>query len=114
MEYLFLLPRYRCCNVLKSVFLRIIGAQVGRRVVYYPGVWIVTGRNLIIGDDVDLAKDVIITTSGGVTIGERTLIGYRTQILSTNHIVPPAAKNIFSAGHEKRTYSHWSRCLDWR
>ena len=28
-------------------------------------------------------------TSGGVYIGKRTLIGYRTQILSANHTIPP-------------------------
>ncbi len=58
-----------------------MGARIGNGVVFYPGgVWISPGRNLVIDDEVDLAKDVIITTSGGVHIGERTLIGYRTQI----------------------------------
>ena len=83
------LPRYRLFCVLKSWFLRLVGAKVGSGVVIYPGVWIAPGRNLIIGDEVDLAKDVIITTSGGVKIGDRTLVGYRTQILSANHSVPP-------------------------
>ena len=45
-------------------------------------------RNLKIGNEVDLSKDIIITTSGGVTIGDRVLIGYRTQILSADHSIP--------------------------
>jgi acetyltransferase-like isoleucine patch superfamily enzyme len=66
-----------------------MGAKFGRDVVIYPGVWICPGRNLTVGNKVDLAKDVLITTSGGVSIGDRTLIGYRTQIISSNHSIPP-------------------------
>lgn len=66
-----------------------MGAKIGKGVVIYPGVWIAPGRNLVIEDHVDLAKDVLITTSGGVEIGERTLIGYRTQIISSDHTIPP-------------------------
>jgi acetyltransferase-like isoleucine patch superfamily enzyme len=36
-----------------------------------------------------------------VSIGDRVLIGYRTQILSSNHCVPPAPQRIFGAGHTK-------------
>jgi acetyltransferase-like isoleucine patch superfamily enzyme len=83
------LPRFRLLNRIKSQFLRtLMGAKIGRRVVFYSGVWISTGQNLTIGDDVDLAKGVIVTTKGGVTIGNRVLVGYRTQILSSNHHVP--------------------------
>ena len=69
-----------------------MGAKFGKGVVIYPGVWINPGRNLIVGNDVDLAKDVLITTSGGVRIGDRTLIGYRTQIISINHSIPPVGE----------------------
>jgi len=66
-----------------------MGASFGKGVVIYPGVWITPGRNLVVEDHVDLAKDVLITTSGGVHIGKRALIGYRSQILSANHSIPP-------------------------
>lgn len=101
MQFLFALPRFRFLSYLKSVFLCLVGAKIGKRVVFYPGVWICTGRNLIVGDDVDFAKDVLVTTDGGVSIGDRVLIGYRTQILSSNHNVPPKSERIFSAGHSK-------------
>lgn len=83
------LPRYRIFLVVKKAFLSLVGAKIGKRVVIYPGVWITPARNLVLGDDVDLAKDVLITTSGGVSIGDRVLVGYRTQILSVNHSIPP-------------------------
>ena len=102
MRFIFSLPRYKFFNSLKSWFLRLVGAQIGDRVIFYPGVWIVTGRNLIIGDDVDLALDVLITTGGGVTIGDRVLVGYRSQILSSNHKIPAKPERVFSAGHENK------------
>jgi acetyltransferase-like isoleucine patch superfamily enzyme len=99
MRLVFAMPRFRLLNRIKSAFLRHMGATIGQRVVYYPGVWIAPGRNLAIGDDVDLALDVLITTQGGVTIGSRTLVGYRSQVLSANHRVPPNGGQIFDAGH---------------
>lgn len=97
---IFLLPRFRLFNLIKSAYLRLFfGAKIGRRVVFYSGVWIFTGRNLSVGDDVDFAKDVLVTTDGGVTIGDRVLIGYRSQILSSNHQVPKIPGRIFESGH---------------
>lgn len=98
MTVLFWLPRYRFCMFLKSSLLRLMGARIGKGVIIYPGVWITPGRNLVIEDDVDLAKDVLITTSGGVHIGKRALIGYRTEILSANHFIPPIGERIPVSG----------------
>jgi acetyltransferase-like isoleucine patch superfamily enzyme len=104
MELLFRLPRYPICNRLKAAFLRCMGAKIGKRVVFYPGVWISAppGCTLEIGEDVDLARDVIITAAGGVVIGERTLVGYRTHIHSANHLIPPGRGSIFFAPADKR------------
>lgn len=99
MSILFSLPRYGLCNWIKSLFLKLNGAKVGKRVVFYPGVRISPGRNLVLGDDVDLALNVHIETAGGVTVGDRTLIGYGTKIFSRNHHVPPNRQPIFGAGH---------------
>lgn len=100
--FIFIFPRIRFFNYLKSVYLRVQGCKVGARVVFYPGVWINPCMDISIGDDVDFAKDVLITTRGGVEIGDRVLIGYRTQIFSTNHIIPPKPKKIFNSGHERK------------
>lgn len=100
MRCVFAFPRFRMCNAIKSMLLRIMGAKVGCSVIYYPGVWIAPGRSLTVGDHVDFAVDVIVTTAGGVEIGDRTLIGYRAQILSANHRIPNGRTAIFSAGHD--------------
>jgi acetyltransferase-like isoleucine patch superfamily enzyme len=88
MAIIFSFPRYPLFNYFKKILLTIMGANLGKRIIFYQGVWIVPGRNLTVGDDVNFAKDVLVTTSGGVHIGARTMIGYRTQILSINHEIP--------------------------
>ena len=103
---LFSLPRFRAFNALKSFYLRAVwGAKIGKRAIYYPGVWIFSGRQLQVGDDVDFAQGVLITTDGGLSIGDRTLIGYGTHILTRNHKIPPLPGRIFSSGHEARPVS---------
>jgi len=96
------LPRYDTLCWVKKQFLRLVGARIGRGVVIYPGVWIAPGRNLVVEDHVDLAKDVLITTTGGVEIGARTLIGYRTQILSSDHEIPPIGQPFPISGNVHR------------
>jgi acetyltransferase-like isoleucine patch superfamily enzyme len=98
LRLLFALPRYQTLNGLKCCFLRMNGATIGRGVVFYPGVWITPGRNFIVGDDVDFALNVLVSTTGGVRIGDRTLIGYGTMILSNNHAIPSLRGRIFGAG----------------
>lgn len=98
MGALFCLPRAMLFGYFKKLLLTAMGAKIGKGVVFYPGVWIAPGRNLTVCDNVDLAKDVLITTSGGVFIGKDTLVGYKTQILSTNHSIPPAGQKIPPSG----------------
>jgi acetyltransferase-like isoleucine patch superfamily enzyme len=102
MRMLFCLPRFRSFNFLKTLFLRLCGAKVGKQVVYYPSLWISPPKDLEIGDKVDLALNVLITCSGGVSIGDRTLIGYGTKILSSNHVIPDKNTKIFDAGHQNK------------
>lgn len=97
---IFAMPRHKILfNPIKKVFLICLGAKVGRWVTFYPGIKISTGRHLILGDNVDIAWGVIITTEGGVEIGARTLIGYNTMIFSTNHIIPREGGSVFFSGH---------------
>jgi acetyltransferase-like isoleucine patch superfamily enzyme len=98
MQLLFSLPRISFCNYLKARIARLAGATIGKRVVFYPGVWIMPLRGVCIGDDVDLAKSVLITASGGVSIGSRTLVGHGVKIFSANHRVENGSA--FGRGHE--------------
>lgn len=100
-QILFAMPRYPVFNAIKSAYLRLNGAHIGARVIYYPGVWIAPGRNLTVGDDVDFARGVIVETAGGVEIGDRTLIGYGAVIMSGNHEIPPNRGRIFYGGYRR-------------
>ncbi|MEO6981442.1 MAG: acyltransferase [Mucilaginibacter sp.] len=102
---IFALPRHNLFNVFKANFLRLLGSKIGRRITFYPGIKISPGNHLKLGDQVDLAWGVLITTAGGVEIGDRTLVGYNTMIFSANHVVPPGIEKIFYAGHAKKKVS---------
>ena len=94
----FLLPRFLLANFLKKCLLQMMGATIGRRVNFYPGIWVTPARNLVIGDDVNISMGVIITTAGGVTVGARTMIGYRSQILSSNHVIKTGVRGVSQTG----------------
>jgi len=98
----FALPRFKLLNPIKRIYLLMHGAKPGKSITYYPGIKINPARNIVIGDNVDLAWGVLITTGGGVSIGARTLVGYNTMILSANHVIPKDKGKIFSSGHEKK------------
>ncbi|EAQ31906.1 acyltransferase [Idiomarina baltica] len=102
MSLVFLLPRHRVFGILKALFIRSLGGSVGRRVTLYPGIKINPCKGICLGDDVDLAWGVIVTTTGGVEIGARTLVGYGTVISSANHKIPEGLGQIFNAGHVAR------------
>lgn len=97
---IFSFPRGYFFGWFKKLFLSVQGAKVGSNVTFYPGIKISPGRNLELGDNVDLAWGVLITTRGGVSIGDRSLIGYNTQIFSANHKVPLDKGMIFYSGHD--------------
>jgi len=96
---IFALPRHKVFNLIKSNYMRLQGAKVGKSITYYPGIRINPCVKIKLGDHVDLAWGVIITTGGGVEIGDRTLVGYRTMISSANHIIPAKPEKIFHSGH---------------
>lgn len=85
MTMIFSLPRFKWMNRIKSNFLRLQGASIGADIIWYPKVWVVPGRNLRIGNSVNVSREVLISSEGGVTIGNNCQIGYRTQIYSSNH-----------------------------
>ena len=97
---IFSLPRHKLFNLIKANWLRIQGSKVGKGITFYPGIIINPGMNIEIGNHVDLAWGVLITTSGSVKIGDRTLVGYRTIISSSNHVIPENNGRIFDSGHK--------------
>ena len=85
---------------LKKCLLQFRGASIGNDCTFYPSLWITPARNLVIGDQVNISYGVIITTAGGVRIGDRTMVGYRSQILSSNHVVKKGIPGVYGTGKE--------------
>ena len=102
MAIVFSLPRFGFCDAIKTGFLRLNGATIGKRVTYYPGVWITPGRNLLVGDDVDFGVGVLIESAGGVEIGDRTLLGHGVKLIAGNHRIPSNRGRIFGAGSVRK------------
>lgn len=102
MRLVFGFPRFILFNLFKKAFLEMRGADIGSGVIFYPGLWITPGNKLKIGDNVNLSKDVIITTQGGVEIGDRTYIGYSSKILSSNHKILESKRGVHLTGKEKK------------
>ena len=99
-QYVFKLPRFSFFNKFKTVYLKLWGNKIGKDNVFYPGVFIMPPKNMNLGSNIDFAKDVLITTKGGIEIGNRVLIGYSTKILTSNHVIPDNKGNIFFSGHK--------------
>lgn len=98
-----ILPHARLSSLIKKSILVARGAKIGHSPYIYPGVWIDVPSKIVLGDDVDLAKNVLITSSGGVNIGDRVLVGYGSKILTTNHIIPEDINiPIIYSGHEMK------------
>ncbi|MCP4277674.1 MAG: acyltransferase [Gammaproteobacteria bacterium] len=76
------------------------GANIGARVKLLSGIWIDRFSSLQIGDDVSLAKGIIMVAAGGVNIGARSMIGYGTTILTVNHCVPKNRGSMRFSGAE--------------
>ena len=93
-------PHLPLLNNFKSSLMRTRGAGIGKRVKLLSGIWIDRFSSLEIGDDVSIAKDVIMVAAGGIAIGDCSMIGYRTTILSVNHVIPPGKKPMRFSGAE--------------
>ncbi len=90
-------------NIIKTRLIKFFGGSVGKNLWMTQNVWIDEMQYIEIGDDVVLSRDLVITTKGGVKIGNRVLIGYGAKILSKNHIIPKELNEpIRFSGHEEK------------
>lgn len=72
-------------NIVRILFLRLLGGAVGRGVAINHGIQVRVPRRLAIGNDVFLAEDVILDARGGLSIGDHTSINSRAQIWTAQH-----------------------------
>ena len=71
--------------IIKSkVFWNATNVKIGKNVTLYPGVYL-WGRNIEIGDNVNIGMNTVIFAKKGVTIGNNTNIAGQCYIIDTNH-----------------------------
>jgi acetyltransferase-like isoleucine patch superfamily enzyme len=95
LEYL---PHAPVANRFKSRLMSLRGAKIGDRVKLLQGIWVDRFESLIIGDDVSIAKDVLILAVGGVEIGDRSMVGPGTKLISAGHVIPKDRKPMRFSG----------------
>jgi acetyltransferase-like isoleucine patch superfamily enzyme len=85
LEYL---PHAPVANRFKSKLMSLRGAMIGERVKLLQGIWVDRFEDLIIGDDVSIAKDVLMLAVGGIEIGDRSMVGPGSKLISAGHVIP--------------------------
>ena len=79
------LPRTPLFDRVKRIILVWAGTRVGNNVHIDRHVYIRDPENLVIGNNVVISKFTVLTCSGGIEIGDDSLIGYGTKIISAFH-----------------------------
>ncbi len=96
--FLAYLPHAPVANRFKSKLMSLRGARIGERVKLLNGIWVDRFDGLIIGDDVSIAKDVLMLAVGGVEIGDRSMVGPGSKLISAGHVIPKDRKPMRFSG----------------
>lgn len=68
------------------------GDQIGENFTLFPPFSTDCGRNIVIGNDVFINAGCKFQDQGGITIGDRTLIGHNVVIATLNHSLEVAKR----------------------
>jgi putative colanic acid biosynthesis acetyltransferase WcaF len=72
---------------LRLLWLRLLGAKVGRGVCVFRGTTVIGAQQLVLGDRVQIGFRVVLDARGGLTLAEDVLISSDSQLLTANHDV---------------------------
>lgn len=70
--------------ILGKVYLRAQNIKMGSNVTIYPGVYL-WGKDITIGNNVDIGIGTIIHSTNGIKIGDNTVIAGQCYIIDSNH-----------------------------
>jgi len=76
----------------RSLLSRLTGRVVPESVTVFPPFYCEFGKNLTLGRDVFLNMGCRFQDAGGITIGDGTLIGHGSTVVTLNHAVDPARR----------------------
>jgi len=81
---------YRTPEEVRALISQLTGKTIDESVNVFPPFHCEFGRNLTLGADVFINMGCRFQDAGGITIGDRTLIGHGCTLTTLNHAVDPA------------------------
>ncbi len=83
---------YRTPEEVRALLSRLTGRPVPPTVTLFPPFFCEFGRNLVLGDGVFVNMGCRFQDAGGITVGDRTLIGHGSTIVTLDHAMDPARR----------------------
>lgn len=83
---------YRTPDEVRTLLAELTGKAVADSVVVFPPFHSEFGKNLTLGPDVFINLGCRFQDTGGITIGESTLIGHGSTLTTLNHNLDPARR----------------------
>jgi acetyltransferase-like isoleucine patch superfamily enzyme len=80
---------YRTPDELRDLLSRLTGRTVDESVAVFPPFYSEFGKNLVLGQGVFINMGCRFQDTGGITIGDGTLIGHGSSLTTLNHAVDP-------------------------
>ena len=72
---------------LRLLWLRVLGAKLGRGVCVFRGTTVIGAQELVLGDRVQIGFRVVLDARGGLTVGEDVLVSSDGELITANHNV---------------------------
>ena len=83
---------YRTPEDVRALLAELTGKDVDESVTVFPPFYSEFGKNLTVGKDVFINIGCRFQDTGGITIGDGTLIGHGSTLTTLNHSVDPARR----------------------
>nr|WP_306433894.1 DapH/DapD/GlmU-related protein [Modestobacter marinus] len=80
---------YREPEGVRALLSRLTGREVAESVTVFPPFYSEFGKNLILGEGVFINQGCRFQDTGGITIGDGSLIGHGSTLTTLNHAVDP-------------------------
>ncbi|KRB48326.1 thiamine biosynthesis protein ThiF [Terrabacter sp. Root181] len=83
---------YRSPDEVRALLSRLTGREVAASVTVFPPFYSEFGKNLTLGEGVFVNMGCRFQDTGGITIGDGTLIGHGSTLTTLNHSMDPARR----------------------
>lgn len=85
---------YHTLDEIREIFSRICGKPVSESFRIFPPFYTDFGRNITVGDDVFFNGGCRLQDQGGITIGDRVLVGHNVVMATLDHDLAPSKRGI--------------------